>query len=382
MLALTINCGSSTLKCTLIDAVTGERVRVAQAELHAASDETALAEGRDALARVLRDILGATGRAPRLVAHRIVHGGDLFRVPVRIDDATAARLATLGHLAPLHNRLALAVLAQARTSLPELPHVAVFDTSFHATLPAVAQTYALPPSFCESHGIRRFGFHGLSHANVLRATAETLRRDAQSLRIVSCHLGNGASLTAIQGGASVETSMGMTPLEGLVMGTRAGDLDPGVLLELLRVPGMNADGLGELLYRGAGLQGLTGTHDMRQIERRAAAGEEACQLALSLYAHRVRKYIGAYAAVMGGLDVIAFTGGVGEHSAMVRQRCLEGLEFLGVVVDQARNRELRLTPEQPAVDTATPGSHVRVVVVVADEEREMAREAAQLLGSA
>ena len=381
MLALTINCGSSTIKCALIDAGTGERVRVAQAELHAASEEAALAESRDVLVSLLHDILSVPGHAPRLVVHRIVHGGDQFRGPVRIDDVTEERLATLGHLAPLHNRLALAVLAQARTSLRELPHVAVFDTSFHATLPAVVRTYALPPSLCTRHGIRRFGFHGLSHANVLRATAETLRRGAQSLRIVSCHLGNGASLAAIQGGVSVETSMGMTPLEGLVMGTRAGDLDPGVLLELLRTPGMNADGLGELLYRGAGLLGLTGTHDMRLIERRAAAGEQECQLALSLYAHRVRKYIGAYAAVMGGLDVIAFTGGVGEHSSTIRQRCLEGLEFLGVVLDQARNRELQLTGEQPVTDTAAPASCVRVLVLLADEEREMAREALQLLGS-
>ena len=234
-----------------------------------------------------------------------------------------------------------------------MPHVAVFDTAFHATLPAHAREYALPTDLSERFGIRRYGFHGISHAHVVQVVATHLQVAAEKLRIVSCHLGNGASVTAIEHGRSVDTSMGMTPLEGLVMGTRAGDLDPGIVLELVQSGSFNSKELEVLLNRQSGMAGLTGTNDMREIERRAAGGDEDCRRALALYAYRVRKYIGAYAAVMGGVDAIAFTGGVGENSAAIRQACLERLEFLGAAI----------------------------VVVRADEELAMALEAAALLGS-
>ena len=379
MLALTVNCGSSTLKCALIQAESGDRLATVQAELRRVGGQQNTAEVSTAAATALEGLALQPGRMPDLVVHRIVHGGDRFPGPVRIDDRTAADLVALEHLAPLHNRLALAVMSQARALLPALPHVAVFDTSFHHTLPPVARTYALQPALCERLGIRRFGFHGLSHANVLRVTERVLGKSGASRCLVSCHLGNGASLAAIRDGASIDTSMGMTPLEGLVMGTRAGDLDPGVLLELMRAPGMDLAALSQLLYEGAGLRALTGTHDMREIERAAVSGDEACLLAMSVYAYRVRKYIGAYAAAMGGLDVLAFTGGVGEHSAAIRASCVEGLSVFGIGLDKARNERLRLSLAEPVIDIAAADSRVRVLVILADEEREMARAAAQLL---
>jgi acetate kinase len=230
----------------------------------------------------------------------------------------------------------------------------VFDTAFHATLPPHAREYALPRDLRERFGIRRYGFHGISHAHVMHTVATQLGVPLEKLRIVSCHLGNGASVTAIEHGRSVDTSMGMTPLEGLVMGTRAGDLDPGIVLELVQSGPFGGKELDVLLNRQSGMTGLTGTNDMREIERRAAAGDEDCRRALALYAHRVRKYIGAYAAVMGGVDAIAFTGGVGENSTAIRQACLERLEFLGAAI----------------------------VVVRADEELAMAVEAAAMLSRA
>ena len=286
-------------------------------------------------------------------------------------------LESLGRLAPLHNPPALSALQLARNSFPDVPHVAVFDTAFHGTLPRRAREYALPQAIRTGYGARRYGFHGLSHANVMSRVAERLATTPQSLRIVSSHLGNGASVAAIEYGRSVETSMGMTPLEGLVMGTRAGDVDPGLLVELLR--DRDRAGLDRLLNQESGLVGLAGTQDMRDIEERAAAGDEDCRLAVAVYAHRVRKYIGAYAATMGGVDAIAFTGGVGENSALVRHRCLQRLEFLGAVLDEDRNRDARVDGADSAVTISGDESRVRLFVVRADEEREMAMQAAALL---
>ena len=288
-----------------------------------------------------------------------------------------AELENLGRLAPLHNPPALAALQRAREAFPGVPHVAVFDTAFHGTLPRRAREYALPEAVRTRYGARRYGFHGLSHAHVMAQVAEGLATPPQSLRIVSCHLGNGASVAAIEYGRSVETSMGMTPLEGLVMGTRAGDVDPGLLVELLR--DRDRAGLERLLNQESGLVGLTGTQDMRDIEERAARGDEDCRLAIAVYAHRVRKYIGAYAATMGGVDAIAFTGGVGEGSALVRHRCLQRLEFLGAVLDEDRNRDARVDGAEAAAIISSDESRVRLFVVRADEEREMAMQAGALL---
>jgi len=268
----------------------------------------------------------------------------------------------------------------AQLAFASIPHVAVFDTAFHRTLPGRAREYALPRGLSRAHGLYRVGFHGINHAHVLRATAERLRAPPAALRIVSCHLGNGASVTAIEWGRSVETSMGMTPIEGLVMGTRSGDLDPGIALKLLETPDFDAARLDKLLNAESGLRGLCGTGDFATIEQRAADGDEDCRRAIAIYAHRVRKYIGAYAAVMGGLDAIAFTGGIGEHSALARHRICRNLELFGAALDEDRNRDARVTPGQPTIDIATDESRVRILAVRADEEGELAREAAVLLG--
>jgi acetate kinase len=289
-----------------------------------------------------------------------------------------ARIAQLSALAPLHNPPALAALELARQRL-SVPHLAVFDTSFHSTLPPRAREYALPRELAGKHGVRRFGFHGINHEHVMHAVARFLGRAPQDLRIVSCHLGNGASVTAIEYGRSVETSMGMTPLEGLVMGTRAGDVDPGVLLHLLRSPGFDAARLDEVLNLESGLQGLAGSHDMRDIEERAAAGDETCRRALAIYSHRVRKYIGAYAAIMGGVDAIAFTGGIGENSALVRNRVLQRLDFLGARLDDDRNADARPDAARPVTPISDESSRVALLVVRADEEAAMAGAAAALL---
>jgi acetate kinase len=271
------------------------------------------------------------------------------------------------------------VLRAAQQVFPTIPQVAVFDTAFHKTLPGRAREYALPRELSRAHGLYRVGFHGISHAHVLQATAESLRAAPTQLRLVSCHLGNGASVAAIEWGRSVETSMGMTPLEGLVMGTRSGDLDAGIAIRLLQAGGFDAARLDQLLNAESGLLGLCGTSDFAVIERRAAAGDEDCRRAIAIYAHRVRKYIGAYAAVMGGLDAIAFTGGVGENSALTRHRVCRNLEFLGASLDEDRNRDARVTAERPTIEIAAEESRVRILVIRADEEGQLAREAAALL---
>jgi len=378
MRILAINCGSSSIKCAVI---AGERPPHAldlRIENIGSPELPDIAAAIDALFTQLRARWAEFGELDA-VAHRIVHGGSEFTGATLIDDATVAALGTLEHLAPLHNPPALQAVRRARELFARVPQVAVFDTAFHATLPPRAREYALPEEIRARLGIRRYGFHGISHAQVASQVAAAMHRKPQDLRIISCHLGNGASVAAIEYGRSVETSMGMTPLEGLVMGSRAGDLDPGVVLELMRQ--MPAPELDELLNQRAGLKGLTGTADMRAIEQRAAAGDESCRLAIGLYTHRIRKYIGAYAAVMGGVDALAFTGGVGEHSALVRHRCLQRLEFLGAVLDEERNREARVSAERPLLDLATTSSRARIFVARADEELTMAREAARLLAA-
>lgn len=390
MRILSINCGSSSVKAALLDTA-GVRlldVRAVQlgtdaSELHIDRGATPLGPG---LGRneVLERVLAAVARHPAAsgitgVAHRIVHGGAVFLAPAVLDDASVRQLAALDELAPLHNPPALQGVAAARRAFPSVPHVGVFDTTFHATLPRRAREYALPPDLVAAHGIRRYGFHGISHAHVADSVARHLHTEPQALRVISCHLGNGASVTAIEYGRSIDTSMGMTPLEGLVMGTRAGDLDPGILLHLQRSGGFAPDALEELLNQASGLKGMTGTENMEQIEQRAAAGDDACRLAIALFAHRVRKYIGAHAVAMGGVDVIAFTGGIGEHSAVIRHRIAQRLEFLGALLDEDLNRDVRLTSRLPVQEISAPHSRTRIVVVQADEEAAMAAAAVRLL---
>jgi len=374
MFVLAINCGSSSLKCSLIDSDSLLRSFDSQVEnIHG--------DHAGAMQKLLDELRHASDHEPEAVAHRIVHGGDRFLEPTRVTEDMLASLTGLNELAPLHNPPAIAALKLARAALASIPHVAVFDTSFHATLPPHAYEYALPSDVSKRYGIRRYGFHGISHAHVMQSVATHLGKQPDELRIVSCHLGNGASVAAIERGRSVETSMGMTPLEGLVMGTRSGDIDPGALLHLLHSGDYDVDKLDSLLNQQAGMQGLTGTNDLRAIEGRAANGDESCTIAIDIYAHRVRKYIGAYAAVMGGVDVIAFTGGVGEHSISVRARVLQRLEFLGVQLDDSRNRAAIVGHDRPSVSISRDDSSVRVVVVQADEEAAMAKAAAALLSN-
>jgi len=376
MRVLTLNCGSSSLRCALVDTADGTRLADAHVEeIAPAEHAAAVTRALDSLARDL-----PAAQRPEAVAHRIVHGGSTFTAPVLVTDEVLAHLEPLGELAPLHNPPALAALRAARARFA-LPHVAVFDTGFHATLPPRAREYALPPDVSARFGIRRYGFHGISHEHVMQAVEGFLRRPAHELRIVSCHLGNGASVAAIEYGRSVETSMGMTPLEGLVMGTRAGDLDPGVLLHLMRAGGYDAPRLDALLNHESGLKGYAGTNDLREIERRAALGDDACRRALTAFAHRLRKYVGAYAAVMGGVDVIAFTGGIGEHSALIRSRALQRLDFLGARLDGDLNRDARVDASNPVARISGDTGNVALLVVRADEETALARAATTLLAT-
>jgi acetate kinase len=312
------------------------------------------------------------------VGHRVVHGGDRYTDAVVVDQDVEAGIEALARLAPLHNPPALDALRAARARLPDIPHVAVFDTAFHATLPRAAREYALPATLRDRMGLRRFGFHGTSHDYVTSLAAEHLGHDRRTLRIVSAHLGAGASMTAVEHGLSVDTSMGYTPLEGLVMATRSGDVDPGIVLALLR-EGHTADEVDQILNRASGLLGMTGSADLRAVEERAANGDDDARLALALYIHRIRKYIGAYAAVMGGIDVLVFTAGVGQNSVTIRRRVLERLDFLGIECDEDLNRDVRVTAARPVADISRPHARCRVLVVATDEEVAIARAARRLL---
>ncbi|KAA9107592.1 acetate/propionate family kinase [Microbacterium rhizomatis] len=307
---------------------------------------------------------------PTAVGHRVVHGGARFFEPTIITPLVEINIADLSVLAPLHNPANLAGIVAAKKAFPDVPHVAVFDTAFHQTLPPAAYTYAIDAELAASHRIRRYGFHGTSHKFVSEAAAAFLGRPLGDLRQIVFHLGNGASVAAIDGGRSVETSMGLTPLEGLVMGTRSGDIDPAVLFHLSRRAGMSIDDLDALLNRGSGLQGLAGVSDMRDIIAGVEAGQTAPTLAFEVYVHRLRGYAGSYMAQLGGVDVISFTAGVGENAPEVRAGALATLGFAGVEIDQERNatrgRGIRVI--------STDSSAVTVLVVPTNEELEIARQ--------
>jgi acetate kinase len=355
---LVVNAGSSSLKLSVLD----------QALSVLARDELELADGRvdaDAVARALAALPDADA-----AGHRVVHGGSSFSGPVAVDAEVEARIGALRTLAPLHQDRALAGIAAVRSARPTLPVVACFDTAFHAELPAAAATYALPADWVEQHGLRRYGFHGLSHAHVDRRLGELIGR--RDLRVVSCHLGAGASLAAIKDGRSVDTTMGFTPLDGLVMATRSGSVDPGLLLWLMREGDVSARELEAGLEHHSGLLGLSGTADMRVL---LARDDSLARGALDVYVHHLRSAIAAMAASMNGLDVLAFTGGVGERAAPVRSAAAAGLGFLGVVLDEPRNAEAI-----PDVEIGAPESPVRVFAIEAQEDAEIARQVHDLLG--
>lgn len=379
---LVVNGGSSSVKFDLfelpgeanplrgaVDRVgsAGARLRV---ELDGAREER-LVDAPDTAAAVqigLEFVLSRVG-APDAVGHRVVHGGERFTESAILDDARVAAIEACTPLAPLHNPANLAGLVEARRRLPDVPHVGVFDTAFHATLPIEAFLYAIPARYHREQGYRRYGFHGTSHGYVAARAAAVLGRPLASLKLVTLHLGNGASACAVDGGRSVDTSMGLTPLEGLVMGTRSGDVDPALVLRLARELGV--DEAERVLNRESGLAGISSlSGDMRDLEAAAAEGHAGAGLAIRVAARRLRKYVGAYAAVMDGLDAIVFTGGIGENSARMRAEVAGSLQVLGVALDEAANGAKR----DDERDVATAGSRVRLLVIPTDEERAIVRE--------
>ncbi len=398
MRILVFNAGSSSLKFGVFD--TDGTARGEVELLRGGFDrfgpegcEVALRrDGATTCSRAAHATLGAAIRAvPGLLAdhgidgvaavgHRIAHGGAEFTRATRLDADTLDRIEALTPLAPLHNPANLEAVSVAQAVWPDLPQVGVFDTAFHLTNPARATTYAVPAEW-RAAGLRRFGFHGTSHKYVAGRAAEALGCPLRELRIISLHLGNGASACAIAFGESLDSSMGMTPLEGLVMGTRSGDVDPGAFGYLHRRLGLDIPAIEAALYSDSGLKGLTGASDMRDIEARAAAGEADAQLAINIFAWRARKYVGAYAAAMGGVDALVFTGGVGENSAAMRRRICDGLGFMGLALDTDRNAAVRLEAEEAPIISAH-ASRVAVLVTRTAEQRMIAREVALALAPA
>jgi acetate kinase len=359
---LVVNAGSSSLKLRVLGP---DDALVASADLPAprgAIDAADLADGIRGLGEV--DAVG----------HRIVHGGTTFSRPVRITAQVIERLEALTDLAPLHQPKSLAALAAVNAVLPDVPAVGCFDTAFHAGMPAAATTYAIPPEWRKRWALRKYGFHGLSHAYAARRAAELLGQPVEDLRIVNCHLGAGASLAAIRGGRSVDTTMGFTPLDGLVMATRSGSIDPGLVLWLLEHVRTPPAELAATLEHRSGLLGLAGTADMRAILAAEAAGDETAALAIGVYLHRLRAMIAAMVAALGGLDVLIFTGGVGENAPAIRERAAADLAYLGVAVDPAANAAIRDDGEiSPA------GAPVRTLVIRAREDLEIVREVRSVL---
>lgn len=326
MKILSVNCGSSSVKWKVFER--GER--------EIAAGHVDRLNGAQTFSDALSEIF-ATARKVGIdaIAHRVVHGGEAFDSPTLIDEDVIGAIERAIALAPLHNPVNLRGIQLARDAFPDLPQVAVFDTAFHATLPRRARTYAIARDLALKHGFRRYGFHGVSHSYIAKRAADSLRANLDELRLITCHLGNGASIAAVEFGRSIETSMGYTPLEGLVMGTRSGDLDPSIVLELLRSGERSVEEVESILAEKSGLLGLSGSsRDLRDLEALAASGDDAAGLAIEVFAHRVRKYIGAYAAVMGGVDAIVLTGGIGENGASMRRRILQRFEFLGLVLDE------------------------------------------------
>ncbi len=360
---LVVNAGSSSLKLRVLDASDRVAAGVDLPPPRGTEDRPAVAEAVAGLGAV--DAVG----------HRIVHGGTAFLGPVRLDARVIARIASLTSLAPLHQPKALAALDAVTTAIPGVPAVASFDTAFHAQMPPAASTYALPAPWRQRWDLRRYGFHGLSHAYATRRAGELLGVPVADLRLVTCHLGAGASLAAVRGGRSVDTTMGFTPLEGLVMATRSGSVDPGLVLWLADHAGMPPEELAATLEYRSGLLGLAGTADMREILAGAAAREERASLALDVYLHRLRREIAAMTASLGGLDAIVFTGGVGQRSAAIRAMAADGLGYLGIRIDPRRNA----ADDAGDREVGEPGAQVRALVIESREDVQIAADVRSVL---
>ncbi|AKJ10717.1 acetate kinase [Streptomyces incarnatus] len=393
---LVLNSGSSSVKYQLLDMRDASRLAVGLVERIGEQTSrlkhTCLTSGgtrehtgpiadHDAALKAVaeelsRDGLGLDSPELAAIGHRVVHGGMFFTEPTVIDDEVLTEIERLIPVAPLHNPANLTGIRTAQGLRPDLPQVAVFDTAFHTTMPEPAARYAIDPKIADRHRIRRYGFHGTSHAYVSRETARLLGKNPSEVNVIVLHLGNGASASAVERGRCVDTSMGLTPLEGLVMGTRSGDVDPAVIFHLARVGDMSMDEIDTLLNKRSGLFGLCGDNDMREIRRRIDEGDEAAALAFDIYIHRLKKYIGAYYAVLGKVDAVAFTAGVGENAAPVREAAIAGLDGLGLSVDP----ELNAVRSGEARLISPGGARVAVAVVPTDEELEIATQTYALVG--
>jgi acetate kinase len=395
---LVVNCGSSSIKYSLYRMGNGASEQVLASGLVEKIGEPvsrlrhkagASQEQRDVRApdhqaafelmvRALSEGPGAVISGPgdiQAVGHRVVHGAERFTDSARIDGEVLAAIEECVPLAPLHNPPNLTGIRAAMALMPAVPHVAVFDTAFHESLPPKAFLYAIPYGLYSEHRIRRYGFHGTSHRYVTEVAARVLGRPLAETNVITCHLGNGCSVAAVAGGKSVDTSMGLTPLEGLVMGTRCGDIDPALVFHVIRTLGLSVDDVDVLLNRRSGLLGVSGvSNDMREVTRAAAEGNERARLALDIFCYRLRKYIGAYTAVLGRVDAVVFTGGIGENNAAIRAQTCRGLDSMGYAIDPARNEAAERGPR----DVAAAGSPKRVLVIPTDEEAMIARDTARI----
>jgi acetate kinase len=391
---LVLNSGSSSIKFQLFDSdgwqplASGAVSRIGEAEgeirakwldgegrAQAQEDRLPIPSHQEGIDRIIAGLRqsGVLADLSELAAigHRVVHGGERFRSPTVVDDEVAGAIRDVIPLAPLHNPANLDGIEVARRLFPQVPSVAVFDTAFHQTMPRTAYRYAVPEYLYREHRVRRYGFHGTSHRYVGERAAALLGKPFQASNLITLHLGNGASATAIRGGKSIDTSMGMTPLEGLVMGTRCGDIDPAIHFYLCKNLGLDNETLEDLLNRQSGLLGLCGVNDMREIQRLAEEGDDRAELAIGITAHRLKKYIGAYYAELGRVDAIVFTGGIGENDADLRCRACEDLETLGIKLDDTAN----LAPAQGERRISTPESPVQVLVIPTNEELAIAQQA-------
>ncbi len=386
---LTINVGSSSVKCSLIEtadertqasshadwASVPTRYTFTSTESPAVHSEVGWSDVKPAIHRVAADFRVNTNEEIAAVAHRVVHGGTRFAQPVLVTAEVEEALQELTPLAPLHNPSCIKGIVAAREVFPNLPHVAVFDTAFHSTLAPEAYTYAIPQAWSDEWDLRRFGFHGLSHAYCSQRAAQILDRPSIGMRVIIAHLGHGASLAAVRDGRSIDTTMGFTPLEGLMMATRSGSVDPGLLLHLLRENRFTANQLDCALNRESGLIGVSGvSSDMRTVSQAAETGNERAKLAIAMYVHRLRQAIGAMAATLGGLDALIFTGGVGQHSAAIRAAACSRLAFLGLELDPIANAAVTSD-----TDVSTTGAKARTLVIETNEELMLARESARVV---
>lgn len=391
MYILVINCGSSSIKADVIDTAENRSLIQLRAERIQEDPQVRLNDailtysGELSVASILRFCLLEMKKLLNDIkisgiGHRVAHGGDIFHQPVLIDDEVEHAVGSFSDLAPLHNPANLIGICVAKELFSDLPNIAVFDTSFHQTIPNRAKYYAIDKGLAAKHNIRRYGFHGTSHKYVSEKIGSYLAQDLKHLRILSCHLGNGSSICAIEYGRSIETSMGMTPMEGLVMGTRSGDIDPGIISILQKKENWSGEQVEEFLNNHSGLSGLSGIgNDMRDILKKAEEGDEDCRLAIQVFTHRLTKYIGAYTAVMGGLDILLFTGGIGENSYEIRNRVCQGLDFLGIKTDEFRNREAVLSKEKEVVDISDENSRVKIFAVRTNEQLAIALETQKIV---